>query len=395
MKRRHYLATAGAGLLWGLAGTPDVGERESAEATGTSGADPDVEGLAAGGSPAGPLDADALPVPESELARAAPRDGIPAIVDPVFGEDWTALPDEGAHAGRELRPDDEVLGIAAEGHARAYPLKVLSRHEAVNDTFGEPIVATYCPVCKSGVVASRHVADRTRTFGVSGFLFRTNLVLYDDASGSLWSQLSATAIRGPLTGTVLSVRPSTTTTWREWRAEYPDTGVLLPPPASGTVVGDVSFNYELDIYERHEQVAARNPEYGLLGDLEWTDTRLRRRDRVLGVAVGDEARAYARHELRSEGPINDVVGGRPVVVTAASEDSMLAYDRRVDGETRTFTDAGDSLAAGGSQWRRLSGRAIDGPHEGTTLAPAPAHGPLFFAAWLQFYPETTVYGHDG
>lgn len=188
--------------------------------------------------------------------------GIVEIVEPAFGPDWTGI-DAGGQYG-ELTDDDVVVGIERDGTTRAYPLAILWRHEIVNDTVGEPIIASYCPLCKSGVVAGRRVAGEPTIFRVSGLLWRpeairaeaaehrgrvfgadmasgetdvvnaANLVMVDDATGSYWSQLLVRAICGPRNGDVLTIVPSTVARWDEWRANHPDTDVLLPPPASET-----------------------------------------------------------------------------------------------------------------------------------------------------------------
>jgi hypothetical protein len=345
-----------------------------------------------------------LPVPESELRRAAPRDGISAITDPAFAPDWSDVAiDFGS--GTTYRPrladDDRVVGVVradvagddADGRgpvARAYPLKMLNWHEAVNDRFGGPLLVTYCPICRSGLVARRTVGGRTTRFGVSGRLFRENLVLYDEATGSLWSQILATAIRGPETGETIEVLPSALTTWGEWKGRFPDGEVLLPPPLSDTVVGRVRFDYDFDLVGRARENAAYLEER--LGD-DFDDSRLPKRALVLGVAADGEARAYPLLEMRDE-PVNDRVGDLPVVVTAR-RGSAVAFDRRVGGRPLVFERAGPGvLRAGGSRWRVESGRAVDGPLEGTRLNQANAHPPLFWFAWLDFHPETTVYGRD-
>jgi len=344
-----------------------------------------------------------LPVSEAALYRAAPRDAIPAITEPVFGPDWSGVSYEiedreggSFEASPRLSGEDEVLGVRRDGMARAYPLKVLDWHEVVNDAFDRPLAVTYCPVCRSGVVAGRRVGGAVRTFGVSGFLFRANLVLYDERSESLWGQLRAQAIRGPLTGTRLDVVPSTVTTWRAWRESHPGTEVLLPPPFSDTVLGEVRFNYEINLYERTREIAERYPEYGALGELEWGDARLRRRAIVVGVVDGGEARAYPLSAVASEGVVTDVVGDRPVVVAVGRDRTLYAYDRRVDGGVLEFATAdGDGLMrGGGSRWRVATGEAVDGPHEGTRLSVAAERSQLYWAAWLQTHPESTVYGLD-
>ena len=207
-------------------------------------------------------------------APIRPYPGIVALVDPAFASDWSdhEIPDRygtafGSAGG--IDPEHTVVGLEVDGDARAYPLEVLSEHEIVNDRFGEPVSVTYCPIWRSGLVAERVVDGETRTFAVSGQLWQPeglyvsaaeesnttfgaarsggetvtvrksgNLVMYDLATRSYWSQILARAICGPATGTTLSIRPSTVATWADWRDRHPDTSVLLPPPHSGTQPND-------------------------------------------------------------------------------------------------------------------------------------------------------------
>ena len=266
MERRRFLAAlaAAAGLAGcsaGIGDSPADGGSVTtrAERSPSGPADPSDDaatgGLAAQGIPATIC---------SEPVQADP--GIYALDDPAFASDWT---------GREIAPeyrrdgalpaDETVVGLTADGRARAYPLSVLTIHEIVNDEFGGPVLVTYCPLCRSGLVADRVVDGTRTTFGVSGLLWRPeriqaadsvadgrafgasgsagadaevgvngNLVMYDRATRSYWSQLLGRAICGPATGTDLSIRPSTVTTWGEWREAHPETDVLLPPPYSET-----------------------------------------------------------------------------------------------------------------------------------------------------------------
>lgn len=193
-------------------------------------------------------------------------DAIPAIDDPAFAPDWDGvdLPEE-YRTGGGLTGDRVVIGIVREGIARAYPLSVLARHEVVNDLVDLPVLVTYCPICRSGMVASRELDGEAATFGVTGLLWKlpdayaaaseasgtafgaaeadpevgvrdsANLVMFDERTRSYWSQLLVEAICGPRTGESLEILPSTVATWAEWRAAHPDTGILLPPPLSGTL----------------------------------------------------------------------------------------------------------------------------------------------------------------
>jgi hypothetical protein len=362
-----------------------------------------------------------LPVPDSALVRGAPRDAIPAITEPAFAPDWSDVSLEARTVDFGLRrieprlaPFDRVVGLVRDGRARAYPLRVLGWHEVVNDVFeprskarrapsggefGGPLLVSYCPLCGSAVVARRAVAGTERTFGVSGLLWRDNLVMYDAESDSLWSQVAATAIRGPLTTTELELVPSTLARWDEWRAEHPDTEVLLPPPFSGTVVGrgyaavrDYTFD-PYGAYETNDQVGLE----GMRGEERTVaDGRLPAKVEVLGLVRSDEAKAYPRPAVERERAVNDRVGGVPVVVAVTPGGSLVAYERTVDGRVLAFRSGTENddgtMRADGSRWRVATGEALDGPHAGTTLSRANDRPAMFWFSWVDFHPGTAVYG---
>jgi hypothetical protein len=384
MNRRRYLAGLSAGVVGALAGcvgAPDAGGGPAADDRGGGGT-----------TPAGRPE---LPVPESELSRGARKDAIPAIVDPAFGEDWSGIEVErrdefGNDAGTaevRLQPDDPVIGVSRAGEARAYPLRILNWHEVVNDSLGGPLLVTYCPLCGSGMTAERTVNGEETVFGVSGLLWRNDLVMYDEATESLWSQILATAIRGEETGTTLTLVPSTLTTWGEWRESHPGTVVLRPPPESHTVVGRVDRDYSRNPYGGYESSRRIG-----IGGSSFDDDRLHPKAQVVGVTHEGTARAYPLDAVQRAGVVNDEVNGLPVVV-AAVDSTLVAYVRVVDGETLDFVaDGPKHLRAGGSRWRITTGTAVDGPREGTELEHANDVSPQFWFAWLDFHPETSVYG---
>ncbi|ELZ78360.1 hypothetical protein C455_11773 [Haloferax larsenii JCM 13917] len=330
-----------------------------------------------------------LPVSRREMRSPLTRDHIPAIVDPVFGDDWDglSLPDDSRAESTTLPGDAPVIGLTDGDRARAYPLRILDWHEIVNDTFGGPIAVTYCVLCGSSVVVDRVVGGSTTTFGVSGYLWRSDLVLYDRATESLWSQLLATAINGPLTGTELTIRPSSLTTWGAWSAEHPETDVLLPPPQSNTIRGrEATFDYFIPKYRRDSP--------SVIGFGTGSDG-LHPRSLVLGVAHGDAARAYPFETVRREGVVNDDVGGLPVVVTVAPGNTLVAYERRGERQTLHFSADGPSrFSAGATRWQRSTGAGVSGPQATRDLTRANDHPPMFWLGWSGFYPETSVYGED-
>jgi hypothetical protein len=249
LRRRTLLASVATGVVAtaGCRGALTQGVR-SAEEGAVSDSDAPAgdtidSSLAANGRPSDVCD-----------RPLAPGD-IVGIGEPAFGTEW---PDDVKPPYRELTPDSTVVGVVADGEARAYPLSVLSVNEVVNDTFGGPLLVTFCPLCRSAVVAERRVAGSPSLFDVTGILWRppriwvaaseqagrarsdresgvspsANLVMYDHATESYWSQLIGEAICGPRRGDRLSVRPFSVTTWGAWRDTHPRSEVLLPPPAS-------------------------------------------------------------------------------------------------------------------------------------------------------------------
>ncbi len=377
MYRRQLLHLWGVGLAGSVAGCVGAGSSDD---------DSSTEPQRPNGSKAAPPIADVeLPVPSEELEWRLARDSIPAIVEPTFGTDWSDL-EADADTETTLPDDAPVVGVRRAGEARAYPLRILNWHEIVNDEFEIPIAVTYCVLCGSAVVVERTVESEPTAFGVSGALWRNDLVMYDEATESLWSQLLATAIRGDRTGDRLRILPSSLTTWGDWTEDNPETRVLLPPPESNTVRGpDAAYDYYRSKY-------AYGDEEQLIG---YDSDEVRDRTLVVGIRTEDTARAYPFHVVDEEGVINDTVGERPVVVTSVPDGTVAAYVRRFEDRIITFDRYDErALSAVGSTWERSTGRALDGPHEGGTLERANEHPPMFWVGWSNFNPETDAYGAD-
>jgi hypothetical protein len=175
-------------------------------------------------------------------------DALPAIVEPESIALRDLAAGEASGRGRYLVPSDKVIGVVIGGEARAYPLRVLVWHEVVNDVVGAlPIAVTYNPLAGGIAVFDRRVAGETLTFGVSGLLYQSNLLMYDRRPGhhgeSLWSQLQARAVSGPAAaaGRALTVVPVALARWDEWSRAWPDSRVLAPLP-------DEMEKYGRDVY---------------------------------------------------------------------------------------------------------------------------------------------------
>ena len=158
-------------------------------------------------------------IPVSEIVRGGPpKDGIRAIDHPQF-----ILP---GHLDRRL----PILGVYHNGIAKAYPLNILDRHEVVNDFFSDAaVVVTYCPLCSSGIAFEAKVYgqySRRFTFGVSGLLYNSDVLLFDRETESLWSQIMMQGINGPSRGKRLMPVTTIQSTLGEWLEIHPGSIIL-------------------------------------------------------------------------------------------------------------------------------------------------------------------------
>ncbi len=156
------------------------------------------------------------------LSGGPPRDGIPAVDAPRFAQ-------AARHEGLEDREPVFVLDVP--GHPqRAYPIRYLAWHEIVNDRIGSlPVAATYCPLCNTAVGFDRRLRGRELSFGVTGKLRNSDLVMYDRQTESWWQQFEGEAILGELTGARLAVLTGWMQSWGAWRAAAPGGLVMRAP----------------------------------------------------------------------------------------------------------------------------------------------------------------------
>jgi Protein of unknown function (DUF3179) len=311
-------------------------------------------------------------------------DAIPAIDRPCHErpEDATALPDSSL-----------VIGVDHGGEARAYPVDLLSLHEVVNDVVGGlPIAVTWCPLCASAVAYDRRVGERTLTFGVSGYLYRANLMLFDRETGSMWSQLVGGAVTGRMRGTALRRVPFVHQTWERWRREHPETLVLsilrdrigrsLAAGYSYSTVGNEDSNVPYSTYASKVPVYKPHVVRGVADA-----------SRVYGLVLAGRAKAYPVPQLWRAGVVNDRFGGTSVLaVYNAASVAVDLYSRRVGSRVLLFRRAGRLLVdlETETRWSPTTGRAVGGPLQGLTLARLPAVTSYWFA-WRDFYPRTEVW----
>lgn len=211
-----------------------------------------------------------------------PKDGIPALSNPEFLT---------ARKANYLNNNDRVVALSVNGESRAYPIKILNYHEIVNDVVGGmPLVVSYCPLCGSALVFKATIDNQRLSFGVSGLLYNSDVLMYDRQTNSLWSQLMMHAVTGSMKGQTLSFIEAEQTTWGDWRQRHPQTQVLSDKTG-------YNRDYSRSPYQGYEQVPTLFFPVAKVSDL------MASKQKVLGVAVDGKFKAYSLADLKAAGKI--------------------------------------------------------------------------------------------
>lgn len=339
-------------------------------------------------------------VPLSELRSGGPpRDGIPPLDSPVF------YPTEQAEPW--LRPQEPVIAVVESGVARAYPMQLLIWHEIVNDTLaGRPIVVTFCPLCNTSLVFDRRAADRELTFGTTGNLRDSDLVMWDRQTESWWQQATGEAIVGVLTATRLQRVRSAVISFEEFRTAYPDGEILSREGADKEMrqKGSGRRQYGNNPYVGYDR-ADQSPITAFWGDRP-IDGRLPPKARVAVATFADPPVAYVTDDLSGAIARNDMLAGRAVVLfyrgglaspldapltsEGADVGQAIFYDATVDGRPLTFRASSRAFTdeQTGSVWS-LTGFATAGPLQGKRLTMLD-HEHTYWFIWSAFRPDTEV-----
>ena len=299
-------------------------------------------------------------------------DGIPALSEPK------TIP---AAEADYLIPGEEVFGVEINGDARAYPLRILNWHEMLNDTVGGvPVTLAYCTLCGAGILFETQVPGQAApfTFGSSGLLYRSNKLMFDRQTDSLWNQFTGRPVSGELaeSGIALAMHPVTITSWRDWQARHPKTTVLSldtgwPRDYSPGAVYEDYFN---------------SPD--LMFPAVFGDNRLAAKDQVFGIRATGGAKAWPLAAFKGGRVINDRVGTVDVVLVG---DSLTRTVRAWKRDGRSFAAGPDAttLTADGESWK-ITEDALIGPGE-ARLERLPGHVAYWFA-WAGYMGEDAVLG---
>jgi hypothetical protein len=346
-----------------------------------------VSAMACGDDPSGPGDlagggatqSNVCSIPQNLIFNGGPgKDGIPALTNPPMGR-------HGDPGIEYLDDQDRVVGFFLDGQATAIPLNIFWWHEIVNLTAGDGAVAvTHCPLTGSSIAFDRAAVGGAE-FGVSGLLYKNNLVMYDrNDPESLWPQMLLGARCGVRDGTDLVNVAIVEMTWEGWRSLHPETVVV-------SAEADLSRRYANYPYGNYDVIDNRNLLFP--GGI---DPRRPAKERVLGIHDGDGGVAFPYGALDELGEVG------AVAATAAGQEVVVIWDRARQGAMAFRPEVGDEVLAfhseggqilddvPGSVWA-VDGRAVSGPMAGTELEPVAEAFVAFWFAWPEVYPRIQLW----
>ena len=282
-----------------------------------------------------------------------------------------------------LKDQHVVFGLSIDDDNRAYPKRILAWHEMALDTLGGvEITLVYCTLCGTAIPYYSVVGNQHRTFGTSGLLYRSNKLMFDHGTKSLWSTLLGEPVIGELVGSGLKLEslPIVTTRWGEWKSKHPDTTVL-----------SLDTGHERDYREgRAYRDYFSNDE--LMFQVPERDKRLRNKAEVLGILLSpgspegeEESLAVSARFLQKNPVFQTGLAGRTLTILTTPAganrvfttgdrqfERLLADDQVVDDSGRTWNVTEDALVS-----------------EDVRLERVPAHRAFWFG-WFAQFPGTTL-----
>jgi len=295
------------------------------------------------------------------------KNGIPALTHP----DMVAANEADYITDKEL-----VFGISINGDTRAYPYRFMDWHEMLNDEIGGVAVSlAYCTLCGSGILYKTQLSADAEPiiFGSSGFLYRSNKLMYDQKSHSLWNQFNGKPVVGKLVNRniELEVLPLVTTSWKAWLKKHPNTKVMSEKTGfhrdytPGVPYGAYFFSEEL------------------MFPASADETVLNKKDKIFGLRMSGANKAWPLSLFKKQKVIHDQVGIIPIVLIGnAKTETVRAY--RSEGLAFQYSENG-TLIADEQEWQITEAELI-GP-DNQKLSRLPGHVAYWFA-WSGYFPET-------
>ncbi len=311
--------------------------------------------------------------PEEIVWGGVKKDGIPALDHPRF------IP---AAEASYLTSEELVFGVAIDGDVRAYPHRIMDWHEMVNDTVAErPISISYCTLCGAGILFdTRRAGGGSFTFGSSGFLYRSNKLMYDHQTNTLWSNLTGEPVMGTLVGSgvELPVLPLTVTTWGAWLGEHPETKVLSLDTgyARDYRVGAAYGSYFASP-ETMFPVWKKPPEVPELATKDW----------VWVAVVAGRRKAYPIETLKQQPFLVDRVGEAEIVLLT---DPISEAVRVFETQGRTLRREAGALFLEDGRPLVVRENGLRTKDSSVVLPRVPGHRTFWFS-WGAFFPDAEYY----
>ncbi len=282
-----------------------------------------------------------------------------------------------AAASNKVPVDKLVLGVNINGEAKAYPIEIIGYHHQVQDTVGgEPVIITYCTVCRTGRAFSPMVNGKRESFRLVG-MDHFNAMFEDKKTKSWWRQATGEAVAGKLKGQSLKEIPSQQMRLAAWLRKNPSSLILQPDPAFQKQYAHLD-GFDLGLVKS----GLEKRDSGSWKFKSW----------VVGIQHGQTAKAYDWNDLLSKQPINDSLPQLPLVITVEPDNaSFHVWNRKINDQTLVFMkdSAGLKDMATGSSWN-FDGLCTDGPLKGQQLVNIQA-SQEFWHSWQSFHPRTLQY----
>lgn len=328
------------------------------------------------------VDNDGWLLPKDEIRDGGVgKDGIPSIDDPLF------VPKEEI----DFIVDDRlVVGILIDDEIRAYPHQVLDWHEIVNDKIGDTsFVLSYCPLTGTGMAWNAEIEGTSTEFGVSGLLFRNNLILYDRETDNRWSQMFMKSVKGTMSGKETQMIDVIETKWSTWIKMFPESDILRPNSSSTNGYKDYAYGKGYLTNDKDFVFPPNN-----------IDQRLPSKERVHGIVFSSSldgetpVRVYSTSQFTDTVTvINERYHDYDIVFAGNNEVELAeSFYANIGDSTLTFKAVQDSLPIvmkdnEGNRWD-VFGRAVSGPRLGERLKSTRSFTGYWFA-WADIYEVGT------
>ncbi len=313
-------------------------------------------------------------IPKSEVVDGGPgRDGIPALENPKM------VP---ASLVTFMSDNELVVGVRKGNTIKAFPHKILDYHEIVND-ISENIyyVLSYCPLTGTALLWDIENSGGDPTFGVSGLLYNSNLILYDRKSGSYWSQIFFKCVSGSRIEEKAKLSNVVETTWATWKKLYPESEVLST---------DTGYNRNYDDYPYGKYKSTNN----LLFPVSNEDPILHSKERIHGIVLEGKTVVFTIRSFTGGINVLNRDEGEIVVVINAEDNFAVSFSRKLDdGKLLEFSPVKDKYPVimkdkSGSEWD-IFGRAVSGSRRGTQLNPVNSFTSYWFG-WVTFFSAPEI-----